>query len=335
MSLMATATGIELSFIDGVRGEDVPDKVLPPGAEKLLLSAGSRGNWRAHMDALNGVIRENLATALIIEDDVDWDFRIKRQLVQFARGTTALTQPLRGGRLDFADPTFPNPSSKASRVDIDMNAAPDTMVPSESPYGDLWEVLWLGHCGTNFPQPDFWPLTPRGRAVFADDITVPQTQHLSAYNRLTFDYSSGELEQSYPNHTRIVHHSAGTACTLAYAVTQLGARRMLYDFGLRLLNGQYDLMLSQYCDGKNGRQYHNCLTIQPALIKHHRPAIAKSGLSDISSHSPGDDNFTLSESFTNHIRVSSRINLQGLLEGDETLIDSYPDAAPSPPSALR
>ncbi|KAF2104799.1 hypothetical protein NA57DRAFT_71005 [Rhizodiscina lignyota] len=330
MRLAATASDMDLYFVDGIRGEMVSDRVLPLGAEKVLLSLGQRGKWRAHMDALLAVVQENLTTALIVEDDVDWDVRIKSQLVQFARGASVLTQPLRGSRPGFADPSFPNPNTKveadSSQFEIDMADAPETVVPSDSPYGDSWDVLWLGHCGTKFPEAGSWPSTPLGRAVFRNDDTVPQTQHLGAYSHLAFEYSTDELQQTYPNHTRVVHHAAGTSCSLAYAVNQRSARRLLYELGLKKLNAQFDLMLSQYCDGKDGRQYHNCLTVQPALIKSHQPAGLKSSLSDVSTDD--DDGMVLSDPFTNHIRVSTRINLSRLLEGTPTLVDSFPDDEP-------
>jgi hypothetical protein len=68
---------------------------------------------------LNSVVENGYSSVLIMEDDMDWDVRIKSQLLQVAKGARYL-----------------QPSSK---MDV-------------SPYGDDWDVLWLGHCGEVFPE---------------------------------------------------------------------------------------------------------------------------------------------------------------------------------------
>jgi hypothetical protein len=85
------------------------------------------------------MIRENIATALIFEDDADWDVNIKAQLVEFARGTRYILEQ-------------------------------ETKSPV-SPYGDGWDVLWLGNCGTkNREDKDqrYW-------VVHNDPTAIPQT----------------------------------------------------------------------------------------------------------------------------------------------------------------
>jgi len=57
MTLMATVTGIKLTFVDGVRGADVLEKALPPGQRnKNIQSMGAIGSWRAHMNVLQRLI---------------------------------------------------------------------------------------------------------------------------------------------------------------------------------------------------------------------------------------------------------------------------------------
>lgn len=60
------------------------------------------------------MLRERIQTALIMEDDIDWDVMIKSQMTEIARGSTFLQR---------------------------SNA-------THSPYGDDWWVLSTGHCGT-------------------------------------------------------------------------------------------------------------------------------------------------------------------------------------------
>lgn len=54
-------------------------------------------------------MRRDLASALILEDDADWDVRIKDQLYDFALTSNALTQPLSSNPSKYADSTFPTP----------------------------------------------------------------------------------------------------------------------------------------------------------------------------------------------------------------------------------
>jgi hypothetical protein len=75
---------------------------------------GSAIAWLAHLDILKHVVLSSYSTALILEDDVDWDVRILEQ-------TKLLSDNVR----QF---------SKISDVD-------------KTPYGTDWDVLWIGHCG--------------------------------------------------------------------------------------------------------------------------------------------------------------------------------------------
>lgn len=60
------------------------------------------------------MVRERIHSAMIMEDDVDWDVMIKAQMTEFARGTRHLQK---------------------------------TTGQAHSPYGDGWDILSMGHCG--------------------------------------------------------------------------------------------------------------------------------------------------------------------------------------------
>lgn len=59
-------------------------------------------------------------------------------------------------------------------------------------------------------------------------------------------YGTDELIQQYPDHTRVIHHTAKNVCTLAYAVMQAAARRILYQTGLRSFDAPIDILLRKY-----------------------------------------------------------------------------------------
>lgn len=52
MVLIGAASGLRLTFADGVRGGDVLEKTLPAGGRARKLSPGKVGSWRAHMNVL-------------------------------------------------------------------------------------------------------------------------------------------------------------------------------------------------------------------------------------------------------------------------------------------
>lgn len=72
------------------------------------------------MDVMQKMVRENIATALILEDDADWDVSIKEQLAAFAEGVLAIRN--------------------------------DTASRGGSPYGDDWDLLWVGACEVSEPR---------------------------------------------------------------------------------------------------------------------------------------------------------------------------------------
>lgn len=52
MALAGALTGIKFDWIDGVAGDQVSDKVLPPDSLDKNISKGNKGSWRAHMNTL-------------------------------------------------------------------------------------------------------------------------------------------------------------------------------------------------------------------------------------------------------------------------------------------
>lgn len=320
--LMSALTGIKLDWIDGVDGETVPDKALPQPASHDTIKSANIGSWRAHLNAIQAVVKNNLSSALILEDDADWDIRIKKQLQDFALTSRALLQRRSSLPHVFADFTLRDPTSTSDMPDdILFDDLPATISPAYSPYGDDWDVLWLGHCGTEFPNTnlpskvDLSKRLPRGRVVHMSDITVPEDEYL---HDMSEDYGPRKI---YPPHTRVTHHVMGSICSLGYAVSQKGARRLLYELGVRKFDGAFDVMLRDVCEGSNDRPRAICLTVQPQLFNHHRPAGHSSYYSDISVH---EEKF-VEKPLTEMIRWSTRMNLPKLIAGETDYDDQWPD----------
>ena len=85
-----------------------------------------------------------------MEDDVDWDIRIRSQMIELAKAVRFL--------------------SDISETDSQL-----------SPYGDDWDVIWPGHCREYIPSDD----TPR--YIVQNDQTVAPLSHIGWLKDL-YDY---------------------------------------------------------------------------------------------------------------------------------------------------
>lgn len=262
------------------------------------------------------VVQRNLTSALILEDDTDWDVRIRRQLHDFALVSRALIQPLAGRPGEYADPTFPRPPAElpVATPEMAFDRLPATAPPAVSPYGDDWDVLWIGHCGMHFPF-DGSRHVPKARVIRLGDETVAPKDNIWTYN-IPFT-----LKEQYPEHTRAYHHVQEGVCSLGYAVSRRGARRLLHEVGLKDVGAPFDLLLRYACEGEHGRSpAAHCLTTQPAFFQHHRAAGPTSSMSDIGNHDGGFRETPM----TDMIRWSVRLNADRLLEGRTDFVDQYP-----------
>jgi hypothetical protein len=231
-----------------------------------------------------------------MEDDMDWDVRLKSQLVESAKGVRALF-PTENGRM-----------------------------PS-SPYGQDWDVLWVGHCGETFPEnrdkikakPNEHPVKAYGsrKYVTENDVTVPPNDKVDLFwaFKPTHDYE------------RYVHISSYPVCTFAYALSQRGARKVLFDIGIDHLKVAYDNALAEMCmrsiesygdDPASLSDYDRgmdarCISVNPPLFFHHRPKGKMSGDSDIEQGKQG----MREKGFTKNIMWSARLNMVNVLLGKE------------------
>ncbi|KAI0125301.1 hypothetical protein BJ170DRAFT_637217 [Xylariales sp. AK1849] len=349
MALAGAVSNLSFDWVDGVDGSAIQDDVLPPGhSAASRQSAAARGSWRAHVNALQMVIDQDLSSALIMEDDVDWDIRLKDQVTIFSLASRAWLERIgssstaaigdESSLMDWMTWSGMKPRSvkesekeTADRISVPLqqNTVP---FPSTNPYGDGWDVLWLGHCGTDFPKPNL----PQLRVTVPNDPTVPAPKYLKPHPFALND----PIGEEYPPHTRVVHAASGTVCTLAYAVSQQGARKLLLQFGLESFTKQWDLMLGDWCDGayakidKSGAgssseaalgkggdstQWPVCLAVQPPLVSHH---YAKGGSSDIKGQGGG----YIKTAGTLYIRHSVRMNIDKLVTGRlDELTDQWQD----------
>lgn len=222
------------------------------------------------------VVERNLSTALILEDDADWDERIQKQLVAAGIASNLLPEMIEksdsGAQTQV--PAMEDPSHADEVLNpIELAKRSTALLPTSNklaasnPYGRDWDILWLGHCGTSLPQQNNSSQSPpnsvASRLMLLDDPTVPDPSYLRPSHTAPLD----SISSIYPPHTRVYHRTQNTLCTLAYAVTQRGARKILYEHGLRNFDKGYDFALSEWCDGltKNMGERPICLTSSPPI----------------------------------------------------------------------
>lgn len=259
------------------------------------------------------IVEQGITSALVLEDDADWDVRIKHQMADFARASRLLIQPPRHAPDQIPKRTASRPTAHEVRQDFTVNEH-ENSEPAGSPYGEIdhWDLLWLGHCGCRFPRTSDKNV-PLSRAVLFNDTTVPGREHLD------MEFGNNELLEQYPDHTRVVHRARVNTCLLGYGISQPGARRFLYEVGVHKLSDTTDTMFRYICDGVDARQLGTCFTVQPQLFQHHRPVGPRSSFSDISDHGSGHNE----NAETKNIRRSTRLNMVPLMNGDTAFIDSY------------
>ncbi|KAI0118293.1 hypothetical protein GGR51DRAFT_554783 [Nemania sp. FL0031] len=347
-------SAISSSFADRSSGEERAGAKLPHSA-----FAGARGSWRSHMNVLQAIVGQSLGSALVLEDDVDWDVRLKAQMREFA----AASRTWLHAHAEDAKRKSSSHSSEASVLSGSKPRFDDTIrLPSGSfssmsmlgrrrngsPYGDDWDVLWLGHCGADLPATREVERKGEGEGgsgdgnlpslvvSISDDATVPAPKHLKPHPFALLD----DLAEAYPVHTRVVHAANGNVCSLAYAVSQSGARKLLWRFNREGFVDQWDLMLRDYCMGKYERRDGEdmrgeavtqayiepvCLTVQPPLISHHYAG--EEGGASVSNIRGQGGGLARAKKGTPYIRFSVQENLRRLVAGvpvDE-LVDQLPD----------
>ncbi|KAM3414606.1 hypothetical protein BST61_g9765 [Cercospora zeina] len=210
MAMSMSFSGIDFEWHDGINGSTIIEKAKPPKLDAKLTRTGPLGSWRAHMNAMQRIVKDRIQSALIIEDDTDWDVNIKQQLNEYARGARFIQE--------YAEDAV-----------------------THSPYGDDWDVLWLGHCGVG------GYVEEQRLFVVRDDPTVvpPQIQTYSPKPNMSPSAVKG-------SNNRLVYRGGGGRCIFAYAVSLRGARMFLY---LQTMAGRpafsADRGMAHVCDARN------------------------------------------------------------------------------------
>ena len=284
-SSASAATGIVAETIHAVRGQDIADDTLP-STDGLPTKEGQRddvvGSWRSHLNVVREIVDRQLSTALVMEDDADWDTSFKDQLHLFAQATQYVF-----GR------------------DVTPGSTP------WSPYGDDWDLLWLGHCGSVIKAND------GRRFLIENDPTVPSPRRrVNQPMRGLVDIE----EAGISNTTRIVYQTEGGRCTYAYALSNRGARRALATLSSLRRFEPFDVAFSKLC---REEPRFKCLGVFPQLVGNFEKLVSDD--EDAPASGKGHD-LALHGWGTPNIVYSTRLNMVRLLAGNkENFERQWPD----------
>lgn len=133
----------------------------PPDSGVRKPSAGSARAWLAHLDLLKFVVASGFSTALIIEDDVDWDVTLRTQMQLVSDNVRKFTR-----------------------------VAEDDLTP----YGTDWDVLWIGHCGEV-------PTEGAEKLAYPDSSLMPTKLYAGWSKKLLASISEGHRAVQYLEQT--------------------------------------------------------------------------------------------------------------------------------------
>lgn len=158
---------------------------------------------------MNRFLDSGLETALILEDDVDWDVRLRTVQIPLAANAARALMPIKPS-LNFLNSEAQTPSNY---------------------WGDhgTWDVMYLGHCGDYFNKVTYDGLMFNGNPftlndvahLVYDDPTLPIPSELHPFTQDLFS------ALGMPKHARVLHRSKFPLCSFGYAVTRPAAQLLL------------------------------------------------------------------------------------------------------------
>lgn len=222
LDLAAKLVGLEFTYVPQPQNtEELITAFSEIGKAEGTLTPlhGSAKAWLAHTDLLKYFIMSGLESALIVEDDVDFDVDLKSQMRLLSDNVRAYTN------VSFSDRT---------------------------PYGNAWDILWLGHCGSTV-------LRENPGLRYLD----PSRCKTALYSGWSKHFLRDYLQEGY----RIIHWAQRqTVCTFAFAIHKGSAQKIL-DIASKGADQAYDVALSRACWAGTLK----CLIVNPQIMNHYEP----------------------------------------------------------------
>jgi len=247
--------------------------------EQVRFFSATVGHQPAHDPCR--IITHNISTALIMESDGDWDMRIKDIMPKFATGVKNI-------------------------IDWPFEAPHHTQDPRITPYGDSWDVLWMGHCGSSHDG--------NIRKYTFNDTSAPPLDR-------EWINDSGLQWNQRPPGTRSVYQFGRTTCSTAYAISLEGAKKLVVYF--RTGNMNLDIRLSEVCTQEVDM---TCMSVWPQIITaaHTESNIDHTGNGMFGGSSVDHEKKLPHVSPGPGLQFSARVNAKGVLEKGVGPSDWFP-----------
>ena len=239
----------------------------------VSLPSASPTGPRFLIGTIISIVDNHLSSALAFEDDADWDVDFRREMENFALGSQYILKSI------------------------------DGFTP-HSPYGDDWDLLWLGHCASRIDATD------NRRFVVENDPTVTPPTHRVNYGNIP-DMSP------YDNTTRIVYAATGGVCLYSYALSHRGAQKVLFHLSMSLYSKPVDFGIHDLCNQK--KRNFKCISAFPQIVDVHRGPGTSSKDSDIAYRPNG---VIREKGFSFNIVHSTRLNVEHLIDNKMDEIES-------------
>lgn len=244
----AAVTELDLTIPEQVSWSDADiSNFRWPNETESKVGIGSAKAWLSHHLVLKAFLASGLETALIFEDDVDWDIRLRTQQIPRAQ--------------------------QAARSLSSTSSSWASQYPWGKPTD--WDLLYLGHCGDYFN--DLSESVGVGHHhpsnleainhVVYPDPSMPYRTDIHPFTASLF------TALQVPEQNRIMHASQWPLCSFGYAVTRQAAQKILAivapekeDISRDLI--AYDAALLSGCRDKGVPWSIKCYTVQPELFHH-------------------------------------------------------------------
>jgi len=262
-------TGLDITIpIQPIWTDEDVARIRAP--KNSFLDRGSALAWLGHRNALEKFLNSTDDTALIIEDDVDWDTRLRtQQIPQTAYAIREL--------LDSQDGYYGST--------------------------ELWDIIWLGHCGDYFDA-----ATGSGISAIKSfsDPAMPDLEELHPWTRGFLKEIGADQNQQRLVHASVqplcTFAYAITRKAAEKVVNELAVREPSRD--PESACKAYDVRLLEGCRDEGLR----CISVNPELFHHSDLGSEIALLSDSRSDEDGDisSRKRLVDSPTTNIRCSAR-----------------------------
>jgi len=147
LTLMSRYANLSITIVPGVKS--VAENALPAPRMPGTVRPEEYGVWRAHANVWRRVLEDGLSTALILEDDNDWDVNLKEQVPRILDALEEIRTP--------------HPRDEAAAV---VRGGQEV---------EGWDILYLGSCMETAMTTD-----PQGRKVV---VPIPSDrENVAAHN---------------------------------------------------------------------------------------------------------------------------------------------------------